>query len=257
MTGYEPADGAPVQGRGTPAWPFGKGPDADGPDVMATRSSGPRASDGAVSLGGFRFAGEGTGGDEVHEPRRSLRVARNLTLAVLLAVLLVLAVLFGPTGWQILRERGAALATPPQVAGLSVDDSTNAQETVDYLRTALAAQAPLRSTVGAVYTDEEGEPRSVIFVGGTGTLWAPDKNLDATFTLVSDDSGGVDGLHAVPAGPLGGVMKCGVTRTDDGTMAVCGWADHGCLGVAMFPNRGVDESARLLLAMRNGMQRRG
>jgi hypothetical protein len=39
-------------------------------------------------------------------------------------------------------------------------------------------------------------------------------------------------------------------------MTVCGWADHGSLAVAMFPGRGIDESAGLLRKMRDAMQRR-
>jgi hypothetical protein len=49
-------------------------------------------------------------------------------------------------------------------------------------------------------------------------------------------------------------MKCGTTKTDGSSMAVCGWADHGSLGIAMFPNRPVDESADLLRTMRSSMQ---
>jgi hypothetical protein len=252
MSGFGPADGVSQGERGAPARPL----PPPGEHEPATPGALPwiGAGDaGAEPLGVFRFSGE----EETREPRRRLRMVRNLTLAVLAVVLLVLAVVFGPTAWRIARERTTSLTTPAQVAGLTVDDSANARETADYLRTAVAAEIPLRTTVGAVYTDQGGEPRSVIFVGGTGLLLAPEKNLDATFTLVSDENGGVDDARPVPAGPLGGVMKCGTTLTDDATMTVCGWADHGCLGVAMFPNRGVDESARLLLAMRNAMQRRG
>ena len=41
----------------------------------------------------------------------------------------------------------------------------------------------------------------------------------------------------VPAGRYGGVMKCGKTSGDGGDFAVCGWADHGSVAMAMFANR--------------------
>ena len=65
-------------------------------------------------------------------------------------------------------------------------------------------------------------------------------------------------MHATsePAGKLGGTMKCGTTVTDDGNMSVCGWADHGSLALAMFPNRSQDESAKLLVQIRDASQKR-
>ena len=131
-----------------------------------------------------------------------------------------------------------------------------AQDTADYLRTALATSVTLEKTIGAVYADSSGEPTSVLFFGGTGTLVTPTEALDTVFALIADEAGGVDDLHNVPAGPLGGTMKCGTTTTDGNEMAVCGWADHGSLAMAMFPKRPVDESAELLRAMREAMQNR-
>ena len=46
-------------------------------------------------------------------------------------------------------------------------------------------------------------------------------------------------------------MKCGTTRTDDGKMPVCGWADHGSVGLAMFPQRSESEAAAILREIRD------
>jgi len=137
-----------------------------------------------------------------------------------------------------------------------MDNSDNAKDTTEYLRTAVAARVALRTTVGAVYVDQSGPTRPVIFAGGGGTLLTPEASLDRVLALVTDQTGGVDGIRARPAGPLGGILKCGSTKTDDGDMAVCGWADHGSVAVALFPGRGVDESARLLLQLRGAIQHR-
>jgi hypothetical protein len=202
---------------------------------------------------------DGIGGEPPEDPgARRIRLlrARNIVFGVVLVLAVCLAVIFGPTMWQVLREKNTTVETPDRVAALSRDSGADAQSTVDYLKTAVDAGVPLNSTVGAVYTDAGTTQRSVFFVGGTGLFLSPDKQLNSVFGLIRDQTGGVDGVRAVPAGKLGGVMKCGTTKTDEGVMSVCGWADHGSLAVALFSDRSLDESAHLLLTMRNEMQHR-
>jgi hypothetical protein len=184
------------------------------------------------------------------------RRPRTILLIAVGVLVVALAVFYGPTLWQINQQRGATLSTPAQVAGLHLDDSSDARDTADYIREAVATKTQFDKSVGAVYLDEGGTARSVIFVGGTGLIWSPDDALRSAFGVISDDSGGVSHQRDIPAGPLGGVMRCGTTSTTDGDMSVCGWADHGCLAVSLFPNRSVDEAARILGEMRGAMQRR-
>jgi hypothetical protein len=195
-------------------------------------------------------------GHRATPPGRRVRV-QYVVLALSLAALACLAVVFGPTAWQMLREHKTTITRPDQVAGLRLDQSQGAQDTVEYLRAAVSAGVPLDTTVGAVYVQDEDTAHSVIFVGGTGLLLQPDTQLGRAFGLIADQTGGVVDVHAKPAGSLGGVLKCGTTATDDGTMPVCGWADHGSLAIALFPGRGVDESAGLMLQLRESVQHRG
>jgi hypothetical protein len=188
-------------------------------------------------------------------PHRSRRI-RTIALGVTLAVLIIVAAIFGPTAWQIFQEKDTTIDTPRQAAGLILDETAAAKDTADYLMTALEAGVALDSAVGAVYSDSGGAAHSVIVVGGTGLFLSPGKQLDAAFGLITDQTGGVTGVRTVPPGPLGGIMKCGTTPTDDGTMPVCGWADHGSLAVALFPGRGVDDSAELMRRLRGDMQHR-
>jgi hypothetical protein len=189
--------------------------------------------------------------------RSRLLRPRNLVIAGIAAAAVISAAVFGPMAWEVWSEKDVKITTPTRVAGLALDDSQGAHDTIDYLRTAIETGVSLDKTTGAVYADEAGESRSVLFVGGTGVLVTPEQALSKTFGLITDDAGGVDSVHDVPAGPLGGVMRCGTTKTEGTPMAVCGWADHGSLGIAMFPNRPVDQSAELLRTMRKAMQSRG
>jgi hypothetical protein len=179
---------------------------------------------------------------------------RNLALTGVGVLALVLGAVVGPIAWDAWKDKSVPIAIPPRVAGLVLDDSQGAHETIDYLRTAVQTGVALDKSTGAVYADEAGQSRSVLFVGGSGSIASPEDALTKTFHLISDDAGGVESVQAVPAGPQGGVMKCGSTKTDGGSMAVCGWADHGSLGIAMFPNRPVDQSAELLRTMRKAIQ---
>ena len=187
------------------------------------------------------------------EPARGGRTRAILLIALLVAVtagVLVAAV----TGWGIWAEKDSTLVAPAEVAGLRLDDSEDGRANADYLRTALAADVDLDQTVGAVYADSARRP--VLFFGGTALIWSPDRDLDAALELISDGQGAVTGVHDVPPGRLGGTMRCGTTKTDDGDMPVCGWADHGSLALAMFPGRSESEAATLMREIRATAQTR-
>jgi len=175
--------------------------------------------------------------------------------AAVAAAGLALAVVYGPTTLDILQQKDAALATPAQTAGLERDTSAEAQDTADYLRNAIAAGMHLDTSVGTVYTDPADPSRSVIFAGGTAVLRAPETDLDRVFTLVAEGSE-LGRLTEVPAGPLGGVMKCGTSTTADSSMTMCAWADHGSIALALFPGRTTDEAANLFRTMRGDIQHR-
>ena len=198
--------------------------------------------------------------DSPSEDPDAPRTPRSRTKTILLSVLLVAglagAAVLGTTVWRISSQKDATLAAPPEVGTLRIDESAGGRETAEYLTTALAAEVDLDRTVGAVYTDGGSSDRGVLFFGGTTLIWTPESDLDTAFDLMSDDQGAVTGLHEVEAGPLGGTMKCGVTRSQDGDLTVCGWADHGSLALAMFPNRPEPESAKLMLDIRSATQTR-
>jgi hypothetical protein len=189
-------------------------------------------------------------------PRRSSRGRKVITVVGLAVGVAALGVL-GVFGARIWSQKDATLTMPDQVAGLNRNTSEQAQSTADDLRSAFAAGIDLDDSVGAVYADPEATDRSVLLFGGTTLLWSPERDLDTLFELVADDGAAIDGLHEVPAGSLGGVMKCGSTAGDGGTtIPVCGWADHGSVAIGLFPGRPSDEAGNLLREMREVIQSR-
>lgn len=192
--------------------------------------------------------------EEPREEKGPRSRTRTIVLSSLLAIGLAGASVIGYAGWRISSQKDTTLTAPPQVAGLSLDNSVDGASTADYLQTALSADVDLDKAVGAVYRDTAG--KNVLFFGGTALFWTPGSDLDTAFELISDDQGAVTGLHDVDAGPLGGTMKCGSTKSDGADLPVCGWADHGALALAMFPGRTVDEAAKLLREIRGAAQTR-
>lgn len=195
------------------------------------------------------------GDDRGRTPQRSSRTKR-IVLAGLLAIGVAGAAVIGTSAVRIVNQKDASLVAPPEVGTLRIDRSENGLQTADYLSTALSADVDLDRSIGAVYTDGGTSERGVLFFGGTTLIWTPEADLDTAFNLIADDQGAVTGLHDVDAGELGGTMKCGATESPEGDISVCGWADHGSLALAMFPNRTEDESAQLLLDIRNAAQTR-
>lgn len=195
---------------------------------------------------------------EVDRPARAPRSPRRrrIALGAALTVGLVGAAAIGTVGWRIADQKDATLETPEQVAGLVRDDSERARATADYLRTGFAADIDLEQSIGAVYADPAAADRSVLLFGGTALIWQPSRDLDRLFGLVADDGESVQGLRELPAGELGGVLKCGSNPADEADLTVCGWADHGSVVLAMFPGRPMDESAALLREIRSTIQTR-
>jgi hypothetical protein len=184
-------------------------------------------------------------------PPRGPRRLRFLTIVLGVIAATVLATL-GPLTWRILSQKDATLTMPATIGTLSRDDSAGAKATASDLVSALRAEIKLDSAAGAVYADESGGvSKSIMLFGGTALLWSPERELDTVMTLVEDAGDQLKDLSEVEAGPLGGVMKCGSSGiSQDSVMAVCGWADHGSIALALFPGRGPADAAVLMRQLR-------
>jgi hypothetical protein len=200
----------------------------------------------------FHLTVNGEGPPE-EEPRRHSPVRRIVLLALLVVALAGVGTLVY-TAWLMNSQKDASLSTPDTIGNLQLDKSDDGQQTAEYLQTALDAAVNLHQTVGAVYKDTASG--NILFFGGTATIWSPESQLDTAFGLISDKQGAVTGLHKVDAGHFGGTMKCGTTKSDNGNLTVCGWADHGSLALAMFPNDPESAAAPLLRQIRDATQTR-
>jgi hypothetical protein len=179
-------------------------------------------------------------------------------------VLLVLGVLSavcccGCAGvlWPYLKQYPTTVTLPASAAGLARLDDADSRRIETQLKLKLRSQQLLAESVFAgrygPRDGEGGEP--VTLFGTTGLHLSPDKDLDAA---LSDFAGqfALTGLHAVPAGDLGGFQRCGTGQLDGTALVACGWADHGSLGIGLFPRRDPDQSAQLLRELRSAVTHR-
>lgn len=145
-------------------------------------------------------------------------------------------------------EYPATVALPAQAAGLvKVDDQDSRRLTADLKRRVQTEYLITEDVFAAVYTEPETSGNNVTLLGAARFIFDPGKDLRSGLGRLSKLS--VTDVRSADAGRLGGELSCGVGDGGPATV-VCGWADHGSIGVATFPGRSTEESARLLRALR-------
>lgn len=217
---------------------------------------------------GLSPAAEPAGGSWLDQPPRAEREPRSWDdgswgeegrsrkgLKITLAVVGAVVVLAGVAGFifakPILDEYPAEVSTGPAIAGF--DQSTNPQlvSLSQQMNTEFKAGSELDSTaVGVYHKSGDEEQKFIMVVAGSALLLRPQNELQSAFDSMSSGGLTVTATHKVDAGELGGYAQCGTSVTGGVKLAVCGWADHGSLGMIMFFDRGVAEAEKLLLDFR-------
>jgi hypothetical protein len=180
------------------------------------------------------------------EPRRS-RKGLKITLTVLAVLIVAIAAAGFVFGKPILDEYPAKVTAGDSIAGF--DKSTNPElvSLSEQMNTEFKAGSELDTTAVGVYHKAGDEDQKVVMVvAGSALLLRPQNELASAFDSMSTGGLTVTGTHSVDPGPLGGHAQCGTSVTGGVKLAVCGWADHGSLGMIMFFDRGITESERLL-----------
>jgi hypothetical protein len=149
----------------------------------------------------------------------------------------------------------ATAVTTAAVTGLKVIDDSAAIQTAERLRDAVESSQLDESRFVVVYADQGNRQSRVTVFGATRFVGDPKKDLDAALGKLTQDLQ-LNGLREVDAGPLGGEQRCGTGKLDGKSIALCAWADHGSLGVALFAGRTVEAGHELLLNIRGAVIQR-
>jgi hypothetical protein len=113
----------------------------------------------------------------------------------------------------------------------------------------------------AIYSKDGDAAHPLIFVGMSGNdspaianelkSRSPSEEVDSTFIGM-----GLGDAKDYPAGPLGGVLRCGTGAMGAGTAAACAWADSSTVGAVLQPQSGGAAAlAGTTLDLRNAAER--
>jgi hypothetical protein len=148
----------------------------------------------------------------------------------------------------------ASIAAEADVPGLARSKDDARQKTADSLLGKVESEQWDEASYSVLYTDSRS--RGTTLLATTRFIVDPEKDLTARFADLTGELK-ITGDAEVDAGPLGGYKRCGTGSLNGRGVAVCGWADHGSLAVAVFGNRSVDESSALLDTIREAVLKRG
>ncbi|GIJ75315.1 hypothetical protein [Virgisporangium ochraceum] len=189
-------------------------------------------------------------------PRAPRRRRRRWPWWLLFWFLAFAACCGGVTLWArpFVDQYPASIATEADVPGLTRSKDDSRQKTADALLGKVESEQWDEASYSVLYTDNRN--RGATLLATTRFVFDPEKDLTARFADLTGDLK-ITGDAAVDAGTLGGYKRCGTGTLNGRTVAVCGWADHGSLAVAVFGNRSVDESSTLLDTIRGAVLKRG
>jgi hypothetical protein len=141
------------------------------------------------------------------------------------------------------------LRTPATAGGLRRDDSAGTRLLVGRQRQRLK-EGGLPNPVTAVYRRPGDSGTTVLFIGSSGQIGAPEDRLREFLTGMAESTGTADRrTYPHPAGRLKGAVLC-LDRLTAGpiVLTTCGWADGGTLGVITSDDGDASRTASLLLA---------
>lgn len=168
--------------------------------------------------------------------------------ALVIAAIALLSVMAAPT---------RVLNTPAQAGGLQRDDSPGTRELTDRQRERLKA-AGMPNPLTAVYHRSAATTTTVLFIGASGHLDDPVTQLRDFISGLATSAGSSGRTPTpYPAGRLKGTVMClDQLSTGQATLATCGWADEGTLGVITTDAGDATQTAGLLLSMRDDMEKK-
>ncbi|WP_020521693.1 hypothetical protein [Catelliglobosispora koreensis] len=141
-------------------------------------------------------------------------------------------------------------ATPAEVGGLKRDDNALVKLITAEANYRLRASEFIDGSFVNVFQDPSSKDKGVVAFGGTGLIWDPEKTLKDVIQGAGEN---IWDVSTFPPGSLGGLLKCGKGKDDQGKPVVmCAWIDHGSMGIGIFyGGRSKEDSATFMRALRS------
>jgi hypothetical protein len=155
-----------------------------------------------------------------------------------------------------LGEYPATVAAPSRVAGLDQVRNAEVDRIGQQLADELKKNSAIDNAVAGLYAPGGDQGHAVLVVGATGLIFSPRNEVDNALRSMGDGGIPVTGVKDYDPGALGGTVRCGTGSIRTVSLSICGWADHGSVGVGIFYDRPLADSADLFLRIREGMVKR-
>jgi len=253
--------------RHEPSEPLPYDPTAT-PPAPAEYSSGPTALSLRAPVGGY--SGVYFGKAPAAQPEIAASVAApartsHRRLWITVALLSVIALVGGAAAaiwvWPVYAERNTTVSAPIRVAGMNVVDDPELKQLINRINDQVRAQTGVSDTVAAFYGPVGDKAHGALAIAGASwDMWPwsdkPQKNAAAAFGSLPGGGLYVSDVQAYPSARRG-TVQCGTTTAAGVPISVCVWADHGSFGMVLFYNRSVNDSAVLVLKVRDDMVQRG
>jgi hypothetical protein len=103
---------------------------------------------------------------------------------------------------------------------------------LDLLKTMMSSYPSATKSVSGMY-GKIGSENMVVMAAAQADIPFPEVTVDAVLAGGGTQTK-VTGITSVSTGSLGGTAKCGTASASGEKMAICVWADDGCLGMVIF-----------------------
>jgi hypothetical protein len=175
------------------------------------------------------------------ERKRSTGRTVLIGVAAVLGVLaLAVGVVAAVSGKAIMSQYPAALKVAGELPGLTRVDDPDLNKALRELASKADGRFGSADATAAMYAPGDDLKHSVLLFSATGFVPFPQSVADGA--LVNDLFTARD-VQQIQPGMLGGYVRCGATTYTGKPAAACVWADHGSVGMAVFLNRPVADSA--------------
>jgi len=178
---------------------------------------------------------------------------RKWPWVLLIMAMLCLGCCGGCAAWvqPYFQQYPASATVTATVTGLTVvNDPALTTEANRLRRESVETEQFGEGRFTVVYGDAGDRQRRVVLFGATRFIQNSGKDLDAALDRLGP-SVALANRREVDPGAMRGEQRCGTGRFRNTAVAVCGWADHGSIGIALFTGRDVDASALLLHQIRS------
>jgi hypothetical protein len=137
-----------------------------------------------------------------------------------------------------------------EIAGLRKDGNPKFQAIENEFIAEVRAQSDLAGATLVKLDDPKAKDKPVILMVVTTLILDPDGELDRIMAGIGD--GTLGNVQDFDAHPRGGQLRCAHTRRKAGKdFVVCGWIDHGSVGIAAFLGGwSIADSARVFREIR-------